>query len=266
MMVGEISADSGEIWWGDRVVHAYLSQTMSELDPENTVFDELMRLGRNVDVQLGRNILGRFLFSGDDIEKRVGDISGGEKSKLMFAILLTRRPNCLLLDEPTNHLDLPSREVLEEALEEYEGTLIFVSHDRAFIDRLATHTLELGDGRARMYHGTYSDVLYRKQEERREAEEAEKLRRREELEEARKGKKSPKRRKKTDTAGADARPDQIMDEIELLEAQIAALEDELNRPEVYLDYEKAAEVNKAISEKKSAREELFRKLETSLGE
>ncbi len=268
MMIGEDRDYSGEIWWGDRVVWGYFSQTMDELDLDNTVYSELMRLGRNIGAQDARNILGRFLFSGDDIEKRIGDLSGGERSKLMFAILLTRKPNCLLMDEPTNHLDLPSREILEEALEEYDGTIIFVSHDRAFIDRLATHTLELEELHARMYVGNYSDVHYRKQQEKIDKEDAEKYRRRLELDKERREKARAKRRgkpKRSDSPkDVTKSPHDLMNEIELLEAQIASLVEELNQPEVYLDYEKAGELHGSINEKKSERDELFRKLEEAI--
>ena len=261
MMVGELEPDNGEIWWGDRTVWGYFSQTMTELDMDNTVLNELLRLGRNIGVQDARNLLGRFLFSGDDIEKYVGDLSGGERSKLMFAILLTRKSNCLLLDEPTNHLDLPSREILEEALQEYPGTLVFVSHDRAFIDRLATHTLELKDGRATMYHGNYTDVLYRQQEMRRQAEEAVRARRRDEMDEERREKARGKRRVKSTESEIELTPDQLMNEIELIEAQMFALQAELAEPEVYMDYEKAGEIDRTIRKKRNERDILFGKLE-----
>ncbi len=266
MMIGQVKQDTGKIWWGDRVVWGYFSQTMEELDLENDLLGEMMRLGRNIGVQDARNILGRFRFSGDDIEKKIGDLSGGERSKLMLAVLLTRKPNCLLMDEPTNHLDLPSREVLEEALEEYEGTLIFVSHDRAFIDRLATHTLELADGRARLFHGNYSDVLYRKRQEKLDAEERERARRQDELDEERREKaRARRRRKKAQAEPGEPSAVEIMNEIDLIEAQITSLMEELSRPEVYLDHEKAAELNRAISEKKRSRDEMFERLEDRLG-
>lgn len=273
MMIGEIDLDEGEIWWGERTVRGYFSQTMEELDLDNDVIGELLRLGRGVGVQEGRDLLGRFLFSGDDIEKRVGDLSGGERSKLMFAILLTRKSNCLILDEPTNHLDLPSLEILEEALQEYDGTLIFVSHDRAFIDRLATNTLELGDGKARMYIGNYSDLLYRKQQEKFDREEAGKYQRQLELESDKRDRARQKRRKKSgrsrDTGSqekgtARKSPENVMGEIELIEVQIQTLEEELNQPEVYMDFEKAGELSKVILSKKSERDGLFKLLEESM--
>jgi ATP-binding cassette subfamily F protein 3 len=159
---------------------------------------------------------------------------------------------------------LPSREVLEEALQEFDGTLLFVSHDRAFIDRLATHTLELKDGRAVVYHGNYTDVLYRQQEMKRQAEEALRQHRRDELDEERREKARSKRRrqtKSTDEMDSEPTPDQLMDEIELLEAQILSLEEELSQREVYMNYKKAGKLNSVIREKKACRDELFKKLE-----
>ena len=109
-----------------------------------------------------RNILGGFLFSGDDIYKRVAVLSGGERTRLAVARMLLRPSNTLLLDEPTNHLDLDSKDVLLEALEDYGGTLIFVSHDRYFVEKLATKIIEIGHGEAIVYPGTYAEFLWHK--------------------------------------------------------------------------------------------------------
>ncbi len=111
-------------------------------------------------VPMIRNILGGFLFSGDDIYKRAGVLSGGERTRLAVARMLLRPANTLLLDEPTNHLDLDSKDVLLEALEDFGGTLIFVSHDRYFVDRLATKVIAVGHGTVEVYPGTYEQFLW----------------------------------------------------------------------------------------------------------
>jgi ATP-binding cassette, subfamily F, member 3 len=111
-----------------------------------------------------RNILGGFLFSGDDIYKKAGVLSGGERTRLAVARMLLRPSNTLLLDEPTNHLDIDSKEVLLDALADYGGTLIFVSHDRYFVEKLATKIIEVGDGKATMYPGTYESFLWSKEQ------------------------------------------------------------------------------------------------------
>jgi ATP-binding cassette subfamily F protein 3 len=115
-------------------------------------------------VPMIRNILGGFLFSGDDINKRVAVLSGGERNRLALAKMLLNPSNLLLLDEPTNHLDLDSKEVLLDALSDYGGTLIFVSHDRYFVDRLAGKVIEVGGGEAPLYPGGYEDFLYWKKQ------------------------------------------------------------------------------------------------------
>ena len=111
-----------------------------------------------------RNILGGFLFSGDDVYKKAGVLSGGERTRLAVARMLLRPSNTLLLDEPTNHLDIDSKEVLLDALADYGGTLIFVSHDRYFVEKLATKIIEVGDGKATLYPGTYEAFLWSKED------------------------------------------------------------------------------------------------------
>ena len=110
-----------------------------------------------------RNILGGFLFSGDDVYKKAGVLSGGERTRLAVARMLLRPSNTLLLDEPTNHLDLDSKDVLLDALEDYGGTLIIVSHDRYFVEKLATKIIEIGHGEANVYPGTYTEFLWHKE-------------------------------------------------------------------------------------------------------
>ena len=153
--------DSGTRREGHQVVMQYFAQDeATRLEPSRTVY-EIMQADSPVGmVPMIRNILGGFLFSGDDIYKRAGVLSGGERTRLAVARMLLRPANTLLLDEPTNHLDLDSKDVLLEALEDFGGTLIFVSHDRYFVDKLATKIIEVGHGTLEVYPGTYEEFLW----------------------------------------------------------------------------------------------------------
>jgi ATP-binding cassette subfamily F protein 3 len=170
IIAGRLPFDAGERKLGHNVTVQYFGQDPGRsLDHSKTVLAELESVSPDDMRPRLRNLLGSFLFSGDDVEKKVGVLSGGEKSRLVFAKMLLRPANLLLLDEPTNHLDVSAREVLERSLEDYGGTICFVSHDRSFMDGIASKVLEIEDGRLRTYLGNYSDYLWAKQ---REAEEA----------------------------------------------------------------------------------------------
>jgi len=149
----------GEIRWGTKVQIGYYAQQLEDLDDRNEIIMELRRVAPS-DATAGelRSFLAKFLFTGDDVYKHVRDLSGGEKGRLALAKLIYSRVNVLVLDEPTNHLDIPSREALEEALDAYEGTIITISHDRYFLDRVATQILALdGKGGAEHYDGDYTE-------------------------------------------------------------------------------------------------------------
>jgi ATP-binding cassette subfamily F protein 3 len=162
LLAGQVPPDEGTVALGENVhVRSFAQHQLEALDPRATVLEELEKEAEPGARQRLRNLLGRFLFSGDDIDKKVGNLSGGEKARLALARMLIRPANLLLLDEPTNHLDLRSREVLEEALDDYDGTLVVVSHDRYFINRIATSIGEVGDGRVRLYPGDYDTFLDR---------------------------------------------------------------------------------------------------------
>ncbi|HEU8458976.1 TPA: ABC-F family ATP-binding cassette domain-containing protein [Streptococcus pneumoniae] len=161
-IVDQIPFIKGEKRFGANVEVGYYDQTQSKLTPSNTVLDELwndFKLTPEVEI---RNRLGAFLFSGDDVKKSVGMLSGGEKARLLLAKLSMENNNFLILDEPTNHLDIDSKEVLENALIDFDGTLLFVSHDRYFINRVATHVLELSENGSTLYLGDYDYYLEKK--------------------------------------------------------------------------------------------------------
>ncbi|HHY45357.1 MAG TPA: ABC-F family ATP-binding cassette domain-containing protein [Firmicutes bacterium] len=145
----------GEIRIGQNVITGYFSQGFQDLCDENTVLQEVRSLG--LEYQDARDLLGRFLFSGDEVEKQVKVLSGGERNRLTLAKLVLSKANFLLLDEPTNHLDMASREALESAIKDFPGTLLFASHDRYFIDTLATHLWIWQDGVIHVFKGSYSE-------------------------------------------------------------------------------------------------------------
>ncbi|MBQ8933983.1 MAG: ABC-F family ATP-binding cassette domain-containing protein [Lachnospiraceae bacterium] len=159
ILVGLEQADSGEIEFGAKVEPAYYDQEHHELDPDNTVFDEISDAYPYMNNTEIRNLLASFLFTGDDVFKQIRDLSGGEQGRVSLAKLMLSKANLLLLDEPTNHLDITSREILEEAVRNYEGTVIYVSHDRYFINRTATRILELDHGHFVNYQGNYDYYL-----------------------------------------------------------------------------------------------------------
>ncbi|PYR63917.1 MAG: ABC transporter ATP-binding protein [Acidobacteria bacterium] len=164
MLSGEEAPDAGQRVEGHHIVMQYFAQDeATRLDPAPTVYETLASGSPNDMVPVIRNILGGFLFSGDDVYKPVRVLSGGERTRLAVARMLLRPSNTLLLDEPTNHLDLDSKEVLLDALIDYGGTLVFVSHDRYFVEGLATKIIEVGDGEAIVYPGTYKEFLWHKE-------------------------------------------------------------------------------------------------------
>jgi ATP-binding cassette, subfamily F, member 3 len=161
MLSGVEAPDAGTRTEGHQVVMQYFAQDeATRLDPTLTVYQTLAGDAPIHMVPHIRNILGGFLFSGDDVEKPVRVLSGGERTRLAVARMLLRPSNTLLLDEPTNHLDLDSKDVLLEALEDFGGTLVFVSHDRYFVDKLATKIVDVGSGDALVYPGTYEEFLW----------------------------------------------------------------------------------------------------------
>lgn len=161
-IIGELPPLGGQVHLGHNVRTGYYSQTHAGLNAERSIMDEI-RQASVLSEEGARTFLGRFLFSGDDVFKPIGALSGGERSRVALAKLTLQGSNLLILDEPTNHLDLPSRQFLEEVLADFEGSLLFVSHDRYFIDRLATKVWVIEDGVLIPYMGNYTEYRTRKQ-------------------------------------------------------------------------------------------------------
>jgi ATP-binding cassette subfamily F protein 3 len=164
LLAGDEPLTSGEYKLGHNVQSDYFAQDQyKELNPEARILDDLGELSpRSTETEL-RSLLGCFLFSADDVFKKIGVLSGGERNRYALLRMLLHPANFLLLDEPTNHLDMRAKDVLLEALSKYTGTVVFVSHDRYFIDKLATRVFEVGEGRVEVYPGNYEDFMWRKQ-------------------------------------------------------------------------------------------------------
>jgi ATP-binding cassette subfamily F protein 3 len=164
LLAGAEPLTAGEFTLGHNVGADYFAQDQyKELDPNSRLLDDLSGIGAKASQTELRNLLGCFLFSEDDVFKRIGVLSGGERNRYALARMLLHPSNFLLLDEPTNHLDMRAKDVLLESIAEFNGTVVFVSHDRYFIDKLATRIFEVGEGEVKVFPGNYEDYLWRKQ-------------------------------------------------------------------------------------------------------
>ncbi len=171
-LAGRLPPLSGAVATGHEVSIGYYDQELSDLDPRRRAIDAVWDQHPEETEEAMRSYLARFAFRGDDVFAEISGLSGGEKGRLTLAIVMRQKHNLLLLDEPTNHLDLDSRESLEESLEAFPGSIVFVSHDRVFIDRLATRVVDLRDGRARLFPGNYSETAQARVERRKRPEPA----------------------------------------------------------------------------------------------
>ncbi|HET8579130.1 MAG TPA: ABC-F family ATP-binding cassette domain-containing protein [Methylomirabilota bacterium] len=253
MLAGVLPADHGARMLGAHVeVHYYAQHQLDALDPSKTVYEELEQVAPEAGVTRLRTVLGSFLFSGDAVDKRVSVLSGGEKARLALAKMLVRPAALLCLDEPTNHLDLASKEVLESALTGFTGTIVFISHDRYFINRIATHLVEVDRGRLTTHLGDYDDYLARKSGQRVAAAPAATT--------APPQKKTAVAAPPRDRKGRERKPLQrelqaIRTRLEAVEAQIHELEARLAEiglaladPDLYRDGERARQVARARKE------------------
>ncbi|HWU41643.1 MAG TPA: ABC-F family ATP-binding cassette domain-containing protein [Candidatus Acidoferrum sp.] len=289
---------------GDRVlghnvsVHYYAQHQLDALNQSNSVLEELAAVADSEIQSRLRTILGAFLFSGDDVEKPVAVLSGGEKSRLALAKMLLRPANLLCLDEPTNHLDVTAREILEEALEQFEGTMLFISHDRYFINRIATKVVEVRANRLWEFAGDYDYYLEKKAEEQppaiasqamaatvkaRSAPEhqprsprvtaAKAMAAKPRTRESKRAKAEGRQQKSRAVAPLKARLKELEAEIGKIEAQIRDLNDQMTNPDLYRDSHRAREVareRKALEEQAASLygkwEEIALRVETAVAE
>ncbi|MFX4262510.1 ATP-binding cassette domain-containing protein [Pelotomaculum propionicicum] len=234
-IAGQLKPLAGRIRPGNHVQIGYYDQEQQGLNGDKQVLHELWDRYPNLDEVDIRTVLGRFLFRGDEVKKSVADLSGGEKSRLALAALMLQKANLLILDEPTNHLDLPGKEVLEEALDGYPGTILFVSHDRYFINKVATRVLELSTGGISSYLGNYDYYFLKKAEREQQpvrTADAEPVRAESTEKKNYLQKKEEERQKRMHRR----RIAELEQSIAELEATISRLEAELFLPEVYQDY------------------------------
>ncbi len=257
-LTGALPQVRGTIQWGSGVRVAYYDQEQTRLMSENTIIDEVWNDFRHLEETTIRSTLGNFLFSGDDVLKRIKSLSGGEKARVSLAKLMLQRANVLIMDEPTNHLDLFSKEVLEAALADYEGTVLFISHDRYFLNKLADRVLELSPSGIRHFLGNYDEYVEKKAE-------LNELSTASTATTAVPGKRdsagistetgksgssyeSEKQSKKEERA-RQRRLAQLEEEISSLEADITGLEHELTLPDVFGDYKLVQEKQDDIASK-----------------
>jgi len=252
-LLGELRPLSGRVKIGPRVTMRYYDQHLADLDPNKTVLTELQDAFGLPEETL-RTFLGRLLFSGDDAFKTIRSLSGGEKSRVALAKLMLDDAGLLLLDEPTNHLDIPAQEMLEEALQDFEGTIVFVSHDRYFIDDIATRLWVVEEGKVTMHLGNYSDLERRRQRAARPAA----------IRDA--GAPSRRQRPKTPAASTAAYAvDVVEDRIVQLEAEVARIEEQLADHQTYDDPARVAELARAHDDASGRLRALYQEWEQAAG-
>ncbi|MED4877100.1 ABC-F type ribosomal protection protein [Anoxybacillus geothermalis] len=256
-IAGKLPVQSGKLRYGANVKIGYYDQNQAELSTNKRVLDELWDAYPDKTEKEIRTVLGNFLFSGDDVLKPVSALSGGEKARLALAKLMLQKANVLLLDEPTNHLDLDSKEVLEQALIDYPGTILFVSHDRYFINRIATKLFELsGDGLVE-YLGDYDYYVAKKEEMRELARLDSHPPASPDSGETAKSTYEQEKEEKRRQRQRQRRLEEIEAEIAALEAQIAETEQQLCDPSVYGDYETVQQLTQENEKRKQQLETLL---------
>jgi ATP-binding cassette subfamily F protein 3 len=252
---GDLEPVGGGLTWGANINLEYFDQELAGLDLRSTVIEEMAVAAPRATPNELRGYLARFLFTGDDILKPVAALSGGEKSRLALAKLIYSRANVLVLDEPTNHLDIPSREALEQALAEYPGTIITVSHDRYFLDKLATEILHFEAGMAVYHYGSYSDYYEVRHRKQTASEDAPARQKAATKPAAPRTNSQPKERRRS--------AEEIEKEIAVLEQELSALSEKLANPSSEWGREQYAEIGGRQEEIGSRLEVLYREWEAA---
>ncbi len=262
IIMGELDPDEGGAQLGGNVYPGYYAQGLEGLDESNTVIEELWEASPLSTEQEIRDLLGAFLFTGDDAHKKVVRLSGGEKGRLAISKMVLKGANLLVLDEPTNHLDIPSREALEAAIEGFRGSVISVSHDRFFLDRFAGRILEVDDGRLTEHWGNYSDYAQKKRESTEIREESVSEGRR--AWEDGKERRALERKKEKDERLRREAISGMEEEIGRVEERIMELETRLADPAVFGDYAKVADLTGEYEDLKLRRDSLYEQLDKEL--
>ena len=244
-IVRKQKALAGEIRYGTNVQFGYYDQEQAVLTGTNTVLEELWREWPTMNEKDIRGVLGRFLFSGDDVSKQVSTLSGGEKARLALAKLMLEQSNTLILDEPTNHLDLDSKEILENALDDFPGTILFVSHDRYFINRIATKVIDISETGAVEYLGDY-DYFVEKKQELAEIQAEKELTEKKTIPQNENTKEALKREEKRQHRRITRAIDEAEQTIATLDEKIFAFEHELSNPNYADDHVKLMELQAEI--------------------
>lgn len=272
-LTGQLEPLAGHFHWGSHVKVGYYDQEQRGLNPNKTVLDEVWDEYPHLEEVKIRSLLGQFLFSGDDVTKQISKLSGGEKARVSLAKLMLYKPNVLLMDEPTNHLDLFSKETLEAALDDFEGTLLFISHDRYFLNRMTDRIMEMRPNGLDIHLGNYDDYVA-KQKAKRELE----LERQAQAiatakadttslvdgEASGKVSYEQEKQQKRDERAKQRRIEQLEAELMTLEEEIVALEAELALEEVYTDYKRLQETNEAVQSRREKVQALYEEWETLL--
>jgi len=254
----------GKIRWAANVKISYFEQESTNLDPYNTVIDELHKhypILTDLDI---RSLLGRVGIKGENVFRETGVISGGERAKVCFALMMLEKGNVLILDEPTNHLDLASKEAVEQALDEFDGTVIFVSHDRYLLNKISEKILEIRSDGTEMFSGNfdyYLDITKKREQEAQQIIEAEKQAKAQAIAQEKNARAYKSKEQRAAEAKKRARIKELEDTIESNEEKLAVLQEEITREEIYSDFElmnsKCAEIEKLKNDNDAMFEEII---------